>query len=884
MNNKNIKMMFLLFSLLILLFGTVSAEDTAGDNETSCTSDTIQDTDSSANIVPYDKIPEKNEKIINDKTNTKTSNRIPTKITIDPIETTQYTDNVTISGKYRDITGRILRYTPLNVKINTNSYRIQTDVNGNFKEKFRTNTIGTNTVTINYYGNINFEGNTTTETFTVTRQDTKIRINPIETVEYTDYTTITGKYTDKNGVNLRYTPITLNINGNKYTTTTNNYGEYTFDYKTNKVGYNIVTASYPGNTRYYGTEYSTDFYVVTKSTIINLDPIESKSVASIIRFTGDFEDNNGNKLRFTPLNIDINGLKYTTKTDYNGEFALNYQTRDSGENKIVLSYSGNARYGAAMTESTFEVTKKATKIGFYPESYVQYTDNAYISGLFMDCDENPLRYTTLTLNINGKNYYTKTDDYGHYAYDYKTNKIGINNVTVSFPGNKRYKSQSSSSTFIVTPKDTILTINPDYESNPISDNEHSTMTIYGMFTDSNGNPLRYTPLQIDVDGKKYTTQTDFYGKYIFSYESNSIDDNQVTVSYSGNARYYGTSVKESYIQRPTQIYLDYITKPLVDDYIDIKGHVENHEKYYLINIPVSVTVNGEKYYTTVNDDGIFNLRYKVKKSGVNNISATYDGNYKFASSSKTIRFIAERIPTIIRIANTVKNPYNNYITIKGQFYDYKGNMLRYTPLTLNIDGVKYTTQTDSNGLFTFYYYGDSSIEHSLIASYDGNNKYDETGTRIFFKAQTTEDTIEILTPHTKEYYYENEQYVLCKENYEDISLWDTVNLGSDIIYGFTLYVEGQSMPGARVEQNGLIIEEAPANTITNVEFYFKNNYGDIITFDISNSEYYPENTFETKLIEGYIPYKAVITYRPKTPAEIRKFYEGFDYSDYNMYG
>lgn len=220
MNNKNIKMMFLLFSLLIILFGTVSAADTTDEYDTSTSPDTIQDIDSSDNVVPNDKIPEKNEKIINDKTSTKKSNRIPTKITIDPIETTQYTDNVTISGKYRDITGRILRYTPLNVKINTNSYRIQTDVNGNFKEKFRTNTIGTNTVTVNYYGNINFEGNTSTETFTVTRQDTKITINPIETVEYTDYTTITGKYTDKNGVNLRYTPITLNINGNKYTATT----------------------------------------------------------------------------------------------------------------------------------------------------------------------------------------------------------------------------------------------------------------------------------------------------------------------------------------------------------------------------------------------------------------------------------------------------------------------------------------------------------------------------------------------------------------------------------------------------------------------------------------------------------------------------------------
>ena len=135
MNNKNIKMMFLLFSLLIILFGTVSAADTTDEYDTSTSPDTIQDIDSSDNVVPNDKIPEKNEKIINDKTSTKKSNRIPTKITIDPIETTQYTDNVTISGKYRDITGRILRYTPLNVKINTNSYRIQTDVNGNFAIK-----------------------------------------------------------------------------------------------------------------------------------------------------------------------------------------------------------------------------------------------------------------------------------------------------------------------------------------------------------------------------------------------------------------------------------------------------------------------------------------------------------------------------------------------------------------------------------------------------------------------------------------------------------------------------------------------------------------------------------------------------------------------------
>ena len=62
MNNKNIKMMFLLFSLLIILFGTVSAADTTDEYDTSTSPDTIQDIDSSDNVVPNDKIPEKNEK------------------------------------------------------------------------------------------------------------------------------------------------------------------------------------------------------------------------------------------------------------------------------------------------------------------------------------------------------------------------------------------------------------------------------------------------------------------------------------------------------------------------------------------------------------------------------------------------------------------------------------------------------------------------------------------------------------------------------------------------------------------------------------------------------------------------------------------------------
>lgn len=37
------------------------------------------------------------------------------------------------------------------------------------------------------------------------------------------------------------------------------------------------------------------------------------------------------------------------------------------------------------------------------------------------------------------------------------------------------------------------------------------------------------------------------------------------------------------------------------------------------------------------------------------------------------------------------------------------------------------------------------------------------------------------------------------------------------------------------------------------------------------------NILETSLIEGYIPYKAVITFRERTAAEIKEWYSRYEY-------
>ncbi len=52
------------------------------------------------------------------------------------------------------------------------------------------------------------------------------------------------------------------------------------------------------------------------------------------------------------------------------------------------------------------------------------------------------------------------------------------------------------------------------------------------------------------------------------------------------------------------------------------------------------------------------------------------------------------------------------------------------------------------------------------------------------------------------------------------------------------------------------------------EFYFKNNQSTIVKV---NYTLYVGNIIETSLIEGYVPYKAVMTFRERTAEEIKEY-------------
>ena len=384
--------------------------------------------------------------------NQNTNKLIPTRLIIDEIKNTEFTDTVYITGRYVDNRLTNLTYTPLKLVINSNEYTVKTDGHGIFNYSYKTNTIGKNNVSISYAGNRRFKGAQTNDTFTVTRKTTKIIINQISNTQFTDEVIISGRYVDTSGTNLTYTPLKLMINSQEHTVKTNSYGIYSYTYKTDMVGTNNVSVSYYGNNRYYGANETVTFNVVTKQTKIIVNNITK--TGDYVKITGKYMDISGRNLTYTPLTLNIGGKNVTVKTNKYGEFEYEYQPTVS-YNTITISYQGNKRYAGTSQSIAFTVNQdnvtysKSTIMTIDVIGDVKISENVTITGKYVAEDGTNLTYTPIRLNINGKIYTTKTDGQGIFTFNIKVDNIGLNSVTASYWGNLRYSGTTTSTSFEV---------------------------------------------------------------------------------------------------------------------------------------------------------------------------------------------------------------------------------------------------------------------------------------------------------------------------------------------------------------------------------------------------------------------------------------------------
>ena len=456
-------------------------------------------------------------------------NKQDTLVTINNIPATKYTESVTITGTLKDKNGKTLANQNLKLSINGKTVTVKTDKNGAYSYKHTTNTVGSNNLTVTFTGNNNYNSANTRTTFTVNKQDTTITLNNIKST-YTSNATITGKLTTKDGKILANQNMNLNINGKTVTVKTDKNGIFSYKYQTNKVGTNNITLTYTGNGNYQGTSLRKTFTVSKLDLKITINKITTVAYGEKIIIKGTFKDKNGKILGNSKLKLNINGKTATIKTDKNGIFTYKHTTRKVGTNNITISHAGTKNYNKITKKATFKVTKQNLKITLNRTNKVGYGSKVYVKGQLTDKHGKTIKNTVITININGKIIRAKTNSKGIYNHSLTTTKLGTNNITVTYPGNKNYNKITKKATFKVTKQTVKITTNTKQVKGS------KKVTITGKLTTKDGKALRNSKVTLTINGKKKTAKTNNKGAYTLTVAGKT-GKNTLIASFTGN-KYY----------------------------------------------------------------------------------------------------------------------------------------------------------------------------------------------------------------------------------------------------------------------------------------------------------------------------------------------------------
>lgn len=168
-------------------------------------------------------------------------------------------------------------------------------------------------------------------------------------------------------------------------------------------------------------------------------------------------------------------------------------------------------------------------------------------------------------------------------------------------------------------------------------------------------------------------------------KASNVNENKLEQSPEKNT--LSTANKQKVILKVSDVTMYY------EDGQKLSATLTDQNKKPIGNAKLKVSINGGTYTTTTNKNGIGQLNLHLK-SRTYSVVTTFDGTgiYEKASAKSTVT-----IKSTIKCGDFTKY-YKNTAPYSATFYDTKGNVLKNTQVSFQINSKTYSTKTDSNGI------------------------------------------------------------------------------------------------------------------------------------------------------------------------------------------
>jgi len=246
----------------------------------------------------------------------------------------------------------------------------------------------------------------------------------VDDVYVGDIAVISGVATSDIGA-LGEIEVTITINGETFTNTTDINGNWVFYYPTTESGEDIiVTVSWVcDDESYYGFTNSTTFNIYKLNTSTTIDVLDAVKIPALnetgatFNVTGVLTNQRGQPVGGVNITVSVDGKNTTVITEDNGSWSVEYTPTHNGTIAVIASFAGDDKYNSCENSSSFTVTKGKIIV-------------------IITLTNNPDGSVTITANVT-------TDD-GDYVPDYvvefykdgiyvgtnKTNATGIATITL----------------------------------------------------------------------------------------------------------------------------------------------------------------------------------------------------------------------------------------------------------------------------------------------------------------------------------------------------------------------------------------------------------------------------------------------------------------------
>ena len=411
-------------------------------------------------------------------------------------------------------------------------------------------------------------------------------------------------------------------------------------------------------------------------------PTQLVSPTTVIYYKGAFsitlKDADGNPLVGKMVNFDINGGKFSARTNANGVASVALSLAP-GKYTAKASFGGDDDYAAASNvSSTINIlaTIKSNDFTKYYKGSAQYTATFYTS------EGKALANTNVKVTVNGK------------TYTGKTNSNGVASLPILLePGTYKIVSTDPVTGYQLTTTVKVLTT---VYANDLSKVYTDGKKFVAKFLNANGQVLANKNVKFKINGQTYTSKTNANGLASLSL-TNLATGTYKIISYNIDGLTKTNTVK---------VYR-YSTTTLTSTNYNFLGSDSKIVQVKLLNKfgyapgsgqTIKITVSGKTYTAYTDANGIARLKLPSLSYGSYTVKYTFDKTNFYTASSTTskVSIIPSKNPTLA-VKSTTTFGHNAGTLFKVALTS--GNVpLEGKTVYMVIDGKTYTRTTDASGV------------------------------------------------------------------------------------------------------------------------------------------------------------------------------------------